>query len=276
MANDFSSDGNCKALWNFESGALTTDSKGSNTLTNSGVDEDTTNYKQGSCSGLWVAANNDSMTIADTDLDSGFPLKSGETNKSFTFAFWIKFTDASDYQYLIHKHGGYGDKGLVIYIYSSKMRLSISSDGINSNVYEHATALEDDIWYHVGITYNAGDDGYCIRIWDDTAGAIVGTDKTGTSTDININSDNFTLSKTSLETNANIDEFVVFDEELSTADIDKIRGGTYGAGVGGTNAQINIGDTWKTIAGMQINIGDDWKAVEGAQINIGDTWKTIF
>jgi len=44
----------------------------------------------------------------------------------------------------------------------------------------------------------------------------------------------------------------------------------------GTNAQINIGDVWKEIAGMQINIGDTWKAVEGAQINIGDTWKEIF
>lgn len=51
----------------------------------------------------------------------------------------------------------------------------------------------------------------------------------------------------------------------------------YGTAVGGGNIyQINIGDTWKTIAGMQINIGDTWKAVEGLQINIGDTWKTIF
>ena len=45
---------------------------------------------------------------------------------------------------------------------------------------------------------------------------------------------------------------------------------------GGTNAQINIGDAWKSIAGMQINIGDAWKTVAGMQVNIGDTWKTIF
>jgi len=44
----------------------------------------------------------------------------------------------------------------------------------------------------------------------------------------------------------------------------------------GTNAQINIGDAWKLIAGMQINIGDTWKTVEGMQINIGDAWKEIF
>lgn len=44
----------------------------------------------------------------------------------------------------------------------------------------------------------------------------------------------------------------------------------------GTNAQINIGDSWKKISAMKINIGDSWKEVAGAKINIGDSWKTIF
>ena len=46
--------------------------------------------------------------------------------------------------------------------------------------------------------------------------------------------------------------------------------------VAGTNAQINIGDAWKSIAGVQINIGDTWKEVVGMQLNIGDTWKEVF
>jgi hypothetical protein len=44
----------------------------------------------------------------------------------------------------------------------------------------------------------------------------------------------------------------------------------------GTNAQVNIGDVWKSISAMQINIGDTWKPVAGAKVNIGDVWKTIF
>ena len=44
----------------------------------------------------------------------------------------------------------------------------------------------------------------------------------------------------------------------------------------GTNMQINIGDSWKSVDGMQINIGDTWKAVASAKLNIGDSWKTIF
>ena len=44
----------------------------------------------------------------------------------------------------------------------------------------------------------------------------------------------------------------------------------------GTNAQINIGDAWKSVDAVKINIGDVWKVVEGMQVNIGDVWKTIF
>lgn len=52
---------------------------------------------------------------------------------------------------------------------------------------------------------------------------------------------------------------------------------TYTAeGGGGTNMQLNIGDTWKVVASAKINIGDTWKDVTAAKVNIGDTWKTIF
>ena len=44
----------------------------------------------------------------------------------------------------------------------------------------------------------------------------------------------------------------------------------------GTNMQINIGDSWKTVTGLQINISDTWKTVTKVQVNIGDSWKTVF
>ena len=56
MANDFSGDNSCKALWSFESGALTTDSKSTNTLTNNGADEEPTNHMEGSCGAAFVSA----------------------------------------------------------------------------------------------------------------------------------------------------------------------------------------------------------------------------
>ena len=48
VGSDFSADANCVALWRFEDGALTTDSKGTNTLTNvNTVIAKTTDFKEG-------------------------------------------------------------------------------------------------------------------------------------------------------------------------------------------------------------------------------------
>jgi len=77
-----------------------------------------------------------------------------------------------------------------------------------------------------------------------------------------------------------IDEFGIWDKELSSAEVTELYNGgdgiSYPFGAVGTNTQINIGDTWKEIPAIQINIGDVWKAVEGMQLNIGDVWKEVF
>ena len=44
----------------------------------------------------------------------------------------------------------------------------------------------------------------------------------------------------------------------------------------GTNAQINIGDAFKTIDAAKVNIADSWKAVAAMWVNDGDSWKSIF
>ncbi len=46
--------------------------------------------------------------------------------------------------------------------------------------------------------------------------------------------------------------------------------------VTGTNIQIDIGSTWKTVTDVSINIGGSWKTVTGIQQNISSSWKTIF
>ncbi|MBE3092819.1 MAG: LamG domain-containing protein [Chloroflexi bacterium] len=241
MANDFSGDDNCKAVWNLESEALITDSKGNNTLTNQGIGgvaEDTTNFKQGSCSGLFVKADSDRLTIQDSGLDSGFPLKYGETNKTFSIPFWIKLSSKDVAHWCINKslYSG-GNYTFIIFVdAANKLTLYVSENGTAFNAYAHASALSVDTWYHVTVTYDGdGDDGYRIRIWDDTAGAILGTDKTGTASDIFIGVASFALGYGNTATlNGNLDEVVVFNDVLSVAEIDAIRAGTYGAAAGTT------------------------------------------
>jgi len=233
MANDFSADGNCKALWNLESGALTTDSKGTNTLANTGVAEDLVNFKQGACSGLFVHADADRLSITDALLDSGFPLKSGEANRTFSFCFWVKPTTASIWRHCITKVGAAGTYSFYITVDTTPaVRMMISIDGTTQAYYIHASALILGQWYHVAITHNAADDSYRIRIWDDTAGAILGVDKTGVTVTPFISAATFYLSYNSsiFALNGNLDEVVVFDDVLSVADIDAIRAGTYGGG----------------------------------------------
>ncbi len=64
-----------------------------------------------------------------------------------------------------------------------------------------------------------------------------------------------------------------------TARVDHIRITVYyseAAAPTGTNAYINIGDTFKEISKMYINIGDAWKEIGKSYINIGDSWKEMF
>src|SRR4030067_604098 len=90
MANNFSNDADCVAVWNLESGALGVDSKGGNTLTNTGVVANSSLYKQGAASGDFELSESDYMSITDAALDSGFPLKSGDSNKKISACGWFR------------------------------------------------------------------------------------------------------------------------------------------------------------------------------------------
>jgi hypothetical protein len=233
MANDFSLDANCKALWRLESGALTADSKGGNTLTNVGVAEDLVNFKEGACSGFFVQADGDRLYRADAGLDAGFPLRSDAATTSFSFAKWIKLTAIGLTQYILCKTGAAGSRQMIIMVDSTnKVNLLVSVDGTAWAYYIHASALAANTWYHIAVTHNDADHAYRIRIWDDTAGAILGVDKTGNTVHPFLSAATFYLgySSTILTLGGNEDEVVAFNDVLSVAEIDAIRAGTYGGG----------------------------------------------
>ena len=232
MPNNFSLDANCKALWRLESGALTADSKGGNTLMNLGVSEDLVNFKEGACSGLFIRSESDRMYRSDAGLDAGFPLRSDAATTSFSFTKWIKLTAIGLSQYILCKTGSAGQRQMIIMVDSNnKVNLLVSVDGTAWAYYIHASALAANIWYHVAVTHNDADHAYRIRIWDDTAGAILGVDKTGNTVHPFLSAATFYLgySSSTLTLGGNLDEVVVFNDVLSVAEIDEIRAGTYGA-----------------------------------------------
>jgi len=214
-----------------ESGALTADSKGGNDLFNSGVDEDLVNFKEGACSGSFVKAVPDYMRITDASLDSGFPCKSGEANKTFSIAVRFKTADITLDQYMVSKQGT-NVNSFIFYLKNNVLKIAISSLGNNWNSIGHDTALQSNRWYHAAVTYDNSDYSIRLRIWDYTAGAIVGVDKTGILTNIFIGSGYVFVGylTTLLDMGGNLDEVVVFNDVLSVAEIDEIRAGIYGGG----------------------------------------------
>ena len=240
-ANDFSGDPTVKAVWNFDNGALTTDSQGSNTLTNNNaITADLGDFKQGDASASLIEAVSQYFSIPDANLDSGFPLKSSETNRVFSIVGWFKFDLLNDANFhaLVMKWDD-SSAGRSLFLVNStnplsdQIRFGIGhNSGASSEFKDHASTLVTGRWYHIAITHDASRN-FRIRIWDDTAGSIVGSDLTGNFTNT------ISIETTPLLIGAHdsagvaqffdgrVDEIVVFDRAISVSEIDEIRSGTF-------------------------------------------------
>lgn len=237
MANDFSLDPNCKALWRFESGALTVDSKGGNTLTdNATVGENLVDPVEGSCCADLEKNNSEYFNIADADLDAGFPLKSGDSTKKISVCYWFKPESLASNTNFPHvlKWGGNKNSFLTQTYGPTTFRLLLGYD--NGESYETITytptptAFQVGQWYHVAVTYDDSDKSYRIRIWGVTEDRLMCDDVVGTATNnINIEDGDWIIGRWVDFYNYDgcIDELVVFNDILSTDEIDAIRGGSY-------------------------------------------------
>jgi hypothetical protein len=242
-SNNFSADSNCVAVWRFEdSPGFTADSKGGNTLTNDGTDEESTLIKEGSQSALFVLANTDDMSITDDDLDAGFPWRYEDgagMSKSFSVCLWMRVvTLPGDDRYMIAKYHTSGDLRVwAINIDYTNNKVRFIAGHTAGTLYEEkffGTACVTGRWYHVGVTYNSTTYAYRIRIWDDTAGALLGADATGNfSQAIDPRDVGFTIGSrwhnAATYFSGYLDEVVVFKDVLTADEIDQIRNGTYGA-----------------------------------------------
>jgi hypothetical protein len=228
MANDFSGDSHCKAVWNVDDGALTTDSKGTNTLTNNNVTANTSSYKQGDASAE-IDSLTDRLYIADADLDAGFPFKNsgGATTLGTAGWFYIDALPAAASRYLWGKWAASGQSWL-LYITPTDKHLAIGIGHSGGNeLLDTEYEIQPGRWYHVGANYSATTKAWNVRLWDDTAGSVVYSDG-GTSTNTAIvGTAEFKIGGISTAADGRRDEVVVFDDALSDDEIDWIRGETY-------------------------------------------------
>lgn len=242
MANDFSGDSNCVALYNFESGALTTDSKGTNTLTAYNTPVASSTHKEGSYSADFEHGDNDSYYILDSNLSSNFPLKNGGSYKDFSVCLWAQFESIYDQNGMVNKYdtvNGYRSFSIRCYTGGIRVFIGYNSGASFETLYEGGS-ITTGRWYHLGFTYEYTTRAWKLVVWDDTASSKL-IDTSGTSTNtISVAPSSFGLGcgwfNSTTQPNADstsdglIDELVVFNDILSAGEIDQIRAGTYGAG----------------------------------------------
>lgn len=173
MANDFTTDANCVALWRFESGALTTDDIGTNTLTNNGAAEDTTNYMEGECCADFERGDVAYLYIEEGDLDAGYPLKTGDTAMVISLAFWAlpESDPTSSYRHVIYSNWNDLEcKGFEVGIFASGgPKLYVSMGYLGSSETWFPATLSAGTKYHVGVAFDGVNKTCLIRVWDDTA-----------------------------------------------------------------------------------------------------------
>lgn len=251
VANNFSGDANCYALWKLDSIAagVTPDGKGDNDLTVVGaagpvIATGAADHKEGAGAAYFDYTEGDqALYIADSSLGTGFPFKSGDSTKKISICFWFRSpSDTSEAGYVFSKYDTEANKRSIGITMDWSTNNSVTlwlgtGTGDAGTAYPHGSTITADRWYHVGITYDNADYSYRIRIWDDTAGEILGTDATGNhsgsvpATDAGLYIG--TRNDMNREYGGLIDELVVFDDVLTTAEIDSIRAGTY-RGVAGS------------------------------------------
>jgi len=246
--NDFSSDSTCKALWKFESGALTTDSKSTNTLTDHStvsITSTTDTVKEGSGCVKTTNAVATWLHIADTNLAAGFPLKNGDSNKIFSACLWFRPLDFASFRDIFAKRAWAANKGSFLVYGATGNTLYISyvySTGtIVTQDFQIGAGLSTNVWYHLGFTIDGVNKKVTWRLYNSyTEAATYGEFYPGAElrvddADLLIGAEQGATTGTSSNPfYGYIDEVVVFNRLLNILEIDAIRQGKYsGTGIEG-------------------------------------------
>jgi len=239
--NDFSGDARCAALWRFESGLSTRDSKGANTLTAYNTPtEDLVDFKEGACCAVMTLASSEYFAIADAALAAGFPLKSGDATKVFSACLWFKATSFPAAGGIILSKRDSSTKWTFILSTWASGALYlywVYNSGGASHALNIGYTLVTGRWYHIGLAIDGVNKTLYVRIWDDTAGAVVKEISFTPTNALYVSNAAFGIGASGTgeaPINGKMDEVVVFNALLTSTEIDLIRSGAFPsvAGVG--------------------------------------------
>ena len=234
--NDFSRDKSCLCHYRFEDGALTTDSKGLMNL-NASANPPTVyldDYKEGLACAQFTQSLNTYYYVTDANLPSDFPMKNGESGRTFTICCWVKGSGAS--QKTIWNKWVSGQYSMILFTDPATGTFRLGDGAYYSwaqTVHDSGVPFYAGEWYHVAVAVDGGSSRTAmIRIYKASTGVVSGAAFTLTyagqlwlgTADFRIgsNQDNTTQAWNGL-----IDEFVIFNRYLNVDEIDAVRSGTY-------------------------------------------------
>ncbi len=225
------------ALWRFEgTTTFTDDSVGKNHLTNDGATLETTDRKEGAGCANIKAGERDSLSIYDDYLSTNFPTRKNDPNVVMTLCFWMKPRSFPFNATVISKYQIATDaRSWRLYFgslpaYHLKLGLGRGSgDEFTDYPFNQTTELlVANHWYHVAFTYRGSNRYYHVRVWDGTDN-VLRIDREGTATaPMALTNAPIILGNTPLESSyfdGLLDEVAVFNQVLTSGQIDKVRRG---------------------------------------------------
>jgi hypothetical protein len=232
MANDFSQDPGCKALWRFEAGALAVDDKGTNNLTAIGNPvADPSDYQEGSSSVVLNSANGNYFILPDANAADGLPFKSNDAVKLLTFSFYIKLSSAPTANASILSKWS-PNSSFAFYINSSRALRIIYKTSLGYD-FQDVFTLSLNTWYQIIVCLN-GNNGQCTVYWwqvgttpDDSPNTWTRTFQSGRP--LLLNDDDYVIGGNQLGAYlpAKLDECVLFNYFISPGEAVSIRQQAY-------------------------------------------------
>lgn len=234
-ANCFFFDPNCVSEYSFEidPGGLL-DSIGTNHLT----DYNTVHYD----SGPWQEQGRslylyrpelEYLQRPDSDLSAGFPLKFGNTTKTFTMCFWLRFdARTGTYSDIVSKSSTVnGKKSFCIYLQGSQLYFYWGYNSGNSNEAISSTSISLDRWYHLGVAVNGGPSpSILFRLYDSVQQKVITHTIYHPTNELFVGTGPFSVGLHQGASNPFygwIDELVIFSDLKSKFEMDAIRNGDY-------------------------------------------------
>jgi|GEM_PF-1947215 len=233
MANDFTQDGSCQALWRFESGYLSVDSKNSNNLTLSNVQSNVSTYKEGGGCADFEKDNSAYCSIADGSLSANFPLKNGDSTKTGAIAFWIRPESALAEGLICGKYDTDNNKRSLGVSLTTSSRLRIYwgyNGGASQEYFDIPVTISATKFYHVVVSFDGVNKKLAAFVWDDT-NSIFYAYKFSPANELNVADCDWTIARKPGATpwyyDGLIDELVVFNSPQNPFEANLLRAGNY-------------------------------------------------